>query len=516
MKKSLKTKKTKTCPNKQYKPLVVISCVIISIALLCFFSALWFRSIYGNMDFDSVLFTVFGRLEGVQSDFLINYIVTAILPTILCSFLVCFAFFFKSRCSIIMEFFKKRIKLYPVNRIVMSVISIILSCATILFSSNYSGLTEYITAKSQDGNFYEKYYVTPNDVSIEFPTEKRNLIYIFLESMETTFFSKAQGGALDTNIIPELYGIAKDNISFSYNNDVGGLFSPYGTTWTIAAMTAQTAGVHLHIPTGMTSNTLMDYFDDFLPGATTLHDILDKNGYDQMLVLGSDASFGGRREYFSQHGVGTIYDLNTAREEGYIPEDYYVWWGMEDQKFLEYAKQKLTEISSDTSRPFSFTMLTTDTHHIGGYVCPLCKTDHAEQYENVFSCSSRQISALVEWIKQQPFYENTTIVICGDHPSMDGAYIGRQVPETYTRHIYNCIINSAVDSSHTKQRLATSFDMFPTTLAALGCTIEGDKLALGTNLFSGTKTLLEEIGSHEELNLAISQNSTYYTEKFMY
>ena len=42
-----------------------------------------------------------------------------------------------------------------------------------------------------------------------FPEEKRNLIYIYLESMETTYFNKDEGGALEVNIIPELYELAQ-------------------------------------------------------------------------------------------------------------------------------------------------------------------------------------------------------------------------------------------------------------------------------------------------------------------
>ena len=31
----------------------------------------------------------------------------------------------------------------------------------------------------------------------------------------------------------------------------------------------------------------------------------------------------------------------------------------------------------------------------------------------------RQVKEFVDWIQQQDFYENTTIVIAGDHPTMD-------------------------------------------------------------------------------------------------
>ena len=70
-------------------------------------------------------------------------------------------------------------------------------------------------ARVSKSEIFEEKYVDPMSVNLEFPKEKRNLIYIFLESMETTYFSKEEGGALEYNIIPELYDLAEENISFS-------------------------------------------------------------------------------------------------------------------------------------------------------------------------------------------------------------------------------------------------------------------------------------------------------------
>ena len=53
-------------------------------------------------------------------------------------------------------------------------------------------------------------------------------------------------------------------------------------------------------------------------------------------------------------------------------------------------------------------------------------------------------------------------------------------------------------------------DMFPTTIAALGGEIAGDRLGLGTNLFSATPTLAEEFGM-EQLNAEVRKNSLFYT-----
>ena len=48
----------------------------------------------------------------------------------------------------------------------------------------------YIENSSKNSNFFEANYVNPKEVELEFPKKKRNLIYIFSESMESTYANK--------------------------------------------------------------------------------------------------------------------------------------------------------------------------------------------------------------------------------------------------------------------------------------------------------------------------------------
>ena len=56
--------------------------------------------------------------------------------------------------------------------------------------------------------------------------------------------------------------------------------------------------------------------------------------------------------------------------------------------------------------------------------------------------------------------------------------------------------------------------MFPTTLAAMGVEIPGDRLGLGTNLFSAKLTLTETFG-YEKLDEEIQKNSDFYNTKIL-
>ena len=55
--------------------------------------------------------------------------------------------------------------------------------------------------------------------------------------------------------------------------------------------------------------------------------------------------------------------------------------------------------------------------------------------------------------------------------------------------------------------------MYPTTLAAMGVQIDGDKLALGANLFSDSETLGEKYGTIEALNSELAKRSSFYEKQ---
>ena len=374
---------------------------------------------------------------------------------------------------------------------------------------------EYLVSQKKESHFIEQNYVDPRTTKITFPDKKRNLIYIYLESMESTFASKGDGGGLDFNCIPELTTLAEENTNFSDSDKLGGGYPAYGGTWTRAGIFSQTSGIPIKNSeqTDDVNATLAEQYS-FSSQARNLEDILADEGYNQCFMIGSDATFGGRRAYFESHGKGKteICDYNTAKENGQIPEDYYVWWGYEDQKLFANAQEKLTELSSK-DEPFNFTMLTVDTHFEDGYVCEQCQNEFGDnQYANVMACSSRQVDAFVKWIQQQPFYENTTIVISGDHLTMDSDFCN-DVSEDYERSVYNVFINlpEGLDTSFEKthNREFATLDMFPTTLAAMGVTIEGDRLALGVNMFSDEQTLTEQYG-RKGLDKELMKKSKFY------
>ena len=497
-----------TITKRKSRPSVmnILCAAALFLGYLCFFSGRFYVATFGRLGFDSVLYTLSASLGGVQSGQVTRWLLQGFLPAALLSFgSFALLFFLPTK--------KGKYEKTGKSRALSRWCALLLALSLALFAAYDVELLEYLSNQSTDTDLYEKHYKDPDTINLTFPEQKRNLIYIMLESMETSYMSKNLGGAMEENLIPELYDLANQNLCFSNSNaKVGGFHTTKGATWTIGSMVAQTAGIPLKTPTEDV-NQYGAAGEAFLPGVTTLTDILHDAGYTQALMVGSDVRFGGRKVYYEQHGMDEIYDIYTARKDGIIPNNYFVWWGMEDLHLFRYAKEKITDLAQG-SEPFAFTMLTVDTHHVGGYQCELCEESNSgESYDQSISCSSRQVAEFVKWIQQQSFYENTTIIIVGDHESMDNGYFQRMVGSDYQRLLYNCFINTPVEAKQVTNRHFAAVDLFPTTLAAIGCTIDGERLGLGTNLFSGAKTLTELHG-FERFNEELAKASTYYENHF--
>ena len=392
------------------------------------------------------------------------------------------------------------------------VTSIISVCLTVVYLFNVMPFFEFfIYQVSASSSFISDNYVDPKTTNISFPEQKRNLIYIYMESMENTFAGEENGGGFKENMTPEMVSLINENISFSNTDKIGGALKTYGMTYTTAGFVSTLFGLPLKV--GEKASSLKS--DAIMPNLYNLFDVLDDAGYNQYVVMGSSADFGGLKQLFNSHGNANLWDYNYMIESEYIPSTYRVFWGVEDAKMYDFSKQKLNEVSQ-YEEPFIFVLETVDTHSPNGWVCNECQNNFDSQYCNVIACASRQLKNFIEWAKVQKWYENTTIVVVGDHLSMKNDFFV-SLDSNYVRTTTNIIINpdDSLDYSNTifTNREFCTIDMFPTVLSAIGCKIEGERLGLGTNLFSNKKTLFEEHG-FEKVNEEFKKKSSFYNNVF--
>ena len=483
--------------NKKF-PLIkaIIGWILLIFITVLAFSMRWMLKTWSELTLEEVLYQL-STLQGTGNGMVTQYIIGSVVPVV-----IIFAVVFLLKYVLLKNNDKKK---YIVPAVTTFGVAAFLFY--LVLSIHSLDVISYVKGQLFPGTFIAEQYANPKSVNIEFPEKKRNLIYIFMESGEVTFADKANGGAFEENVIPELTTLAQENEDFSGSDPAlnGGL-SLYGTTWTMAGIFAQTSGLPLR--TGLGKNK-MSTMESFAPDMTALGDILENNGYKQVYMIGSPAVFGGRDLYFTEHGNFELQDYYYMKDNGKIPDDYYVFWGYEDLKLFDFAKEELTTLSQG-DEPFNLTLLTVDTHFEDGYVCDKCGNEFSDQYSNVYACASKQITEFVKWVQQQDFYENTTIVISGDHPTMDQNYC-LNVDKSYQRKVYTAYINAAAEPETNEARTYSTFDAFPTTIAALGCTIEGNRLGLGTNLFSSEETLLEKYGK-AGFNSHLKERSEFLTE----
>ncbi len=496
---------------------------VIAISLILGRGAQWVMSEM-NVNLDEILFTLTNSLDGTDLALVWSFLLYSVLPVLAVIFVLITLRQVLNRSGR-MNQGRNAVSgpVYSAGSLkgiilrwllpVVTVVSLIYCIVSVWTLWNKLGIGEYLQNRGKESTWIEDNYVDPEDVKLTFPEKKRNLLYVYLESMETAYSDLSSGGIFEENYIPNLTRLSEDAEDFSGpdSTQLNGASSWKYTTWTMGGMFAATSGLPLKIPieTDGVDTNYMSTQDSFFPNITTLGDILQDQGYENDLLIGSDATFGGRRLYFSTHGDYQFYDYVHYSEDGELPAGYKVFWGFEDEKLFDFAKTRLTELAS-SDRPFNLTMLTVDTHYPKGYTCRLCDDTYDSSYANAIACSDKQVTAFLEWCRDQDWYEDTLIVLSGDHPTM--ATFCDDAPDDYVRKVYTAYLNSSKEPEQKKWREYSTVDDFPTTLSGMGVEIEGGRLGLGTDLFGSEETLTESMG-RETIDAELSRSSKWMDEQ---
>ena len=388
------------------------------------------------------------------------------------------------------------------------IIFILLILSIIYFLKNI-GLLNYLYYYVQKSNIIKDNFVDPKKTRIEF-NKKNNLIMIFVESLENSIFSIKQGGVWNYEIVNELYEILqdKDTINFfDYNNNQG-MYMIQGASYTSSSVFANNSGVPIKLGLKRKGFSKKKY----ISGIYSLGDLLKDNGYTNELISAANTTYGGFKEFYNQHGNFNIIDIDNLKEYGInIKENEKGDWGINDKGLFEIAKKRLNTLSKQ-KKPFNLQLITIDTHFVDGFIGEYSETKFQRQYENAYATTSRLIKDFVDYVKVQPYYKDTTIVIVGDHLIMQSDFMNDKMSKNRT--IYNCFINPVNKNSNDSKRIYTSLDIYPTIISSLGAKIKGNKLALGVNLFSKEKTLAEKHGV-KKLNKELKKRSSFYNEKIL-
>lgn len=298
----------------------------------------------------------------------------------------------------------------------------------------------------------------------------KNIVYIYLESFERTYFDEE----LFPGLVVELKDVEKQSISFvdiSQTPEMG---------WTIAGMVASQCGLPLLPPSGGNS---MEKFGSMFAGATCLGDILKANGYELSYVGGAEKGFAGKGNFYKGHGFDEVMgrDELLSVDEEFLIND----WGVYDQFMFEESWRKFEEKSKEGG-PFGLFMLTLDTHHPSGLPSPICEDyqygDGGNTILNAVHCSDVLVSRFIDKVMASEYADETIIVVQSDHKALNNTASGLlNLKGKDRRNLLMIIDPSATGAGEIVKNKGTTLDVGRTVLGFLGYDVD---LGLGRDLLS--------------------------------
>ena len=169
-----------------------MSLFIVTLGFTLAISSKWAYSYFGLSSFEQIVYHIKVPLEGTNTQFIFGWMKKCLLPGFI------FGLIF-SWISI------------NIAKLILLLCCIYGLCQIHFFS--------YVFNQFKKTDFFDKYYVESEVIS---PEKKMNFIHIYLESMETTYATKEDGGNADEDLLPYLTQLTKDSVSFSQNEKIGG------------------------------------------------------------------------------------------------------------------------------------------------------------------------------------------------------------------------------------------------------------------------------------------------------
>lgn len=299
-----------------------------------------------------------------------------------------------------------------------SLLALMLALGSVDASPAFHQITELVKSQSRESSpDFDTWYKVP---AKSIPDPKLNLVYIYGESLERTYFDNAAF----PNLTPELGAIKNNSIDFTHTAQLP------GTDYTIAGMVASQCGIPLFAPFEGNASASMS---SFFPQNLCLGDILKNSGYENHFVQGANLRFAGKDVFLKSHGFDHLVGAEELKSQVADPA-YRNDWGFYDDTVLDEVWKKYEELSKSGKR-FSLFTLTVDTHHPDGFISRTCDRKRYEmdgklnQSFSAVTCSQQHIAALIQKIQASPWYKDTVIVVSSDHLAMNNTawkYLSKQ------------------------------------------------------------------------------------------
>ena len=341
---------------------------------------------------------------------------------------------------------------------------IVLLCGAIVIA-NKVALWSYLQHQ-EISTFIDENYRGPREQHISAPAKKRNLVLIYVESLEKGYTNRDVMGG---DLLAPLNKVTETGTRFDR------LMQTTGTGWTIAGIVATQCGVPLKTMSLFNIDNQKAKIKSFLPGLECLGDVLETHGYKNVFMGGASLYFADKGKFFAEHGYSELYGKEEWVRAG---AKNFSDWGLYDDELFARAKVRLDQLER-AGRPFNLTLLTVDTHPPKGYLSPTCARRGATDYKGILNCTAGLVADFISHMRQKGYLQNTVVVITGDHLSTRAPLEAELNRSTQPRTIFNAFITPT--PSRMNRETSYHFGLFPTTLYALGFRFDQNRLGLGAS-----------------------------------
>jgi len=310
---------------------------------------------------------------------------------------------------------------------------------------------------------FERYYLQAT--ARQATGARKNLIFIYAESLERTYFNEA----IFPGLMPRLRALESEAFAFT------DIMQAPGTGWTIAGMVASQCGIPLFTPSHGNS---MSGLDSFLPTATCMGDLLKDDGYHLAYLGGARLRFAGKGKFYQTHRFDEVAGLDELRSRQRDPA-YASAWGLYDDELFGLAYDRFAAMSRERER-FGLFLLTLDTHHPDGHQSAACRGMRYGEGDNpmlnAVHCSDRLIAEFVDRIRRSEWGQRTLVVIASDHLAMRNS-AHDLLERGARRNLFMVVDPGAV--GRTIATHGSVLDVAPTVLELMG---HDARLGLGNSL----------------------------------
>ncbi|MGM0983170.1 MAG: sulfatase-like hydrolase/transferase [Pseudomonadota bacterium] len=333
---------------------------------------------------------------------------------------------------------------------------------------------------TEDGAWLERRYVEP--VILEAPRDPPNLLLLYLESIERTYADRGRFG----DAYAHLDTLGEKAVVFE------GVRQVDNTGWTMAGMIASQCGTPL-MPAGLLHDSQFEPLGHVVPGVDCLGDLLDERGYTLAYMGGASTRFAGKGVFYRDHGFDRI--LGREELEPRLEDPGYVnSWGLYDDTLYDFTVEEIRRLEQQDG-PWGLVNLSITGHAPNGYPARECRQRQGEfdGVEILYSveCSAWLARRLVERLEEAGLLENTLVVVASDHLTMRVSAWEQLVAGE--RDNTFMLLGQQLEPRRLDVE-ASTMDILPTVLEAMGFVIDWHRAGLGVSLLSSEPTLVEEHG----------------------